>query len=149
VTRSPTPTRWCPRLEQLEDRCTPSCMSADCPTVITAPLGGGHAQVALLVSADSVALELPNGAIHFYPGGPIRGLLTAAFPGGPIFPGGPVIPTSFQGNLGGGASPVVLQISEGTAFVDLPNGVTHAYPSGPLFPSGPVFGLLTAAGWAG
>jgi hypothetical protein len=141
MTRSPTPTRCRPRLEQLEDRCTPSCMSADCPPVITAPLGGGHAQVALLVSADSVALQLPSGAVHFLPSGPIRGLLTAALPGGPIVPPEPVIPTSFQGNLGGSA--VALNINADGVTFGLPGGAVRV-PLDPCLP-----GLLTAAGWAG
>jgi hypothetical protein len=135
MTRSSTPIRCRPRLEQLEDRCTPSCMSADCPPVITAPLGGGHAQVALLQGADSLALQLPNGAIRFWPSGPARGLLTAALPSGPA------IPTSFQGNLGGSA--VALNINaDGVAFA-LPGGAVRVPPD-PCLP-----GLLIAAGRAG
>jgi hypothetical protein len=141
MTRSPTPSRCRPRLEQLEDRSTPSCMSADCPPVITAPLGGGHAQVLLLLSADSLARQLPNGAIDFWPPSPIRGLLTAAFPAGPAIPGDPVIPTSFQGNLGGSA--VALNVNADGVTIALPGGAVRVPPD-PCLP-----GLLTAAGWAG
>lgn len=134
MTASRTRTSWRPQLERLEDRCTPSCVTDVCPPALTmAPLGGGHAQVALLLGTDSLAAQLPNGTIHLFPPTPLRGLLTAAYPPSPV------MPTSFAGALGGGHSQVLLQISEGTANVLRPGGMV-AVPPNPC-----IGGLVTAA----
>src|SRR5262249_25444900 len=60
-----------PRLDALEDRCTPSgiCVGDSC--ALMAPLGHGHSPVLLTVTATTATLTLPNGHIVEYPPQPV------------------------------------------------------------------------------